>query len=96
MNKTQLIWNIFAWLDFFEGKIKFSAPMSDKKELWLLFETKKSSFSADINSKKDLLAANCVLTWWANMGLDKNFNESGENIFDFDLTKQENRDKFTA
>ena len=96
VSKISLIWNIFAWLEFFDGQIKCSAPMVNKKEYWLLFDTEKSSFSANINSKKDLLAADCVLTWWANMGVDQNLNEDGENIFDLDLTKEKNRDKFTA
>jgi len=30
------------------------------------------------------------------MGIDHNENQNGENIFEFDLTKKVNRDKFVA
>lgn len=96
MIEPQLIWNIFSWLNFFDGKVQHNAVYSKEGEHWILFETERSSFSCNLSSNKDLLAANCVLTWWANMGIDHNENQNGENIFEFDLTKKVNRDKFVA
>lgn len=96
MKNTQLIWNIFSWISHFNGVVKCYPILSTKNEHWLSLETKESYFSFNLNSKSYLLAANCILTWWANMGVDNNYNGDGENIFDFDLTKKKNRDKFVA
>lgn len=93
-SSSNLIWNIFSWIDHFNGKVKIGSI--DSKDLLVFIESKKLFYSFSLSKKQELLAANCILTWWANTGLDNNKNENGENIFDFDLTKEKNREKFTA
>lgn len=95
-SNSKLIWNIFAWLSHFKKSIEFTASLSNHAKNLISIETKESGFSVDLNSRSELFAANCILTWWANVGIDNNFNDDGENIFDFDLTKKKNRDKFIA
>lgn len=94
-SSSQLIWNIFSWLKYHKN-IDFSALISRQGEHIVSLNSKESGFNVNLSSRSSLLEADCILTWWANMGIDHNENENGENIFDFDLTKKKNRDKFTA
>lgn len=93
---TELIWNIFAWIEYFGGEIKIFPIIRHENEYMLVLENGDFDVAFDLSKEEDLLATNCALTWWANMGHDNHTNQDGENIWDFDLTKQENRDKFTA
>lgn len=91
-SNLQLIWNIFSWAGHFHGKVRVGSLNGDKKTVY--FETNNCFYFFSLLKKSELLAANCILTWWANMGLECNYNGHSEYIFDFDLTKKKNRDKF--
>ena len=94
ISNTRLIWNIFSWIGHFDGEIKVGGLNLKGSKVFI--ETQKSSYTFSLEKTQELLAVDCLLTWWANMGIDNNRNENGENIFDFDLTKKKNRDKFTV
>ena len=96
IKNLQLIWNIISWIDHFNGKAKLLSVISDEKEKGCAIESENSSIYFNLANRSELLATDCLLTWWANMGVDNNKNENGEDIFDFDLTKKKNRDKFVA
>lgn len=96
MNNIQLIWNILCWIDFFGGLVKIVPILYFEGEYIVTLENGDYSVAFNLAKEEDLLAIDCALTWWANMGHNNHVNQDGENIWDFDLTKEENRDKFTA
>lgn len=91
MNNIQLIWNILCWIDFFGGLVKIVPILYFEGEYIVTLENGDYSVAFNLAKEEDLLAIDCALTWWANMGHNNHANQDGENIWDFDLTKDDNR-----